>query len=270
LDLAAAVARLGTEGIDIALVSPWVDLLGAGLNPDVSKSWARFFNESMLEATAGEPRLIPLAAIPAQSPKAGEEMEWARSAGFVGGSIGTTAVDSEFDDKAFEPMWEAANDLQFPLFMHPSFHGKDARLADGRTYGVANSVGRANDTTITLSRLVLAGVLHRYPKLAIVAAHGGGALPYLVGRLNKVRELNPDVLDPYVAYRRLYFDSVVLDRDTLRFLAATAGVSQVMLGSDYPFPNGDPFARKLITSAQFSPEEESAILGGNAERVFRL
>lgn len=269
MDRDAATARLDIDGIDVALTSPWVDLIGIDVEPEKSHSWTRFFNEAMLEATSDYPRLAPLAAVPVQSPRVAEEIEWAQSVGFIGGAIGTMAVGHDLDGERFNPLWDAADALSFPLFMHPSFHGDDPRLVDGRAYGVANSVGRANDTSIALARLILAGVVHRHPGLALIGAHGGGSLPYLMGRLDRVREINPEVPDPYTVYRHLYFDSIVMDADALRFLVATAGETQIMLGSDYPFPNGDPTATKRVSAALSGPTLD-LVLGGNARRVFRI
>jgi aminocarboxymuconate-semialdehyde decarboxylase len=113
-------------------------------------------------------------------------------------------------------------------------------------------------------------MLDKYPGLKLVLAHGGGSLPYLLGRLRRVHEIHPSVPDPTDGFAKVYFDSVVLDGPTLHFLVELAGASQVMLGSDYPFANGDPDPRTTVEHAQLGSETLRAVLGGNAKRVFQL
>ena len=76
--------------------------------------------------------------------------------------------------------------------------------------------------------------------MTLVIAHGGGALPYALGRFKRNKAIHPDYADPEDSFRRLYFDTVLFEPLALRFLCDVAGADKVMLGSDYPFGIGDP------------------------------
>lgn len=117
---------------------------------------------------------------------------------------------------------------------------------------------------------LLAGVPLNHPGLQLIVAHGGGAVPYLIGRIGNVHTLNPEYADPYDGFSHLHFDSVIFDRETLEYLIAKAGPRHVLLGSDYPFANGDPQPTKIVTDARVDEEARGLVLGGNASRIFGL
>lgn len=269
LDVEAAVARLDEQGVHLALVSIWPDLLGSTLPPEEAVVWTRCVNEALLEVSSAQECFRPLAAFPVQAPDPGQEMERIRDMGFAGIEIGTRADGQELDSPSLQGFWEAADQMAMPLFIHPMYMGGDPRLADGLRYGLANSIGRMNDTTVAVARLLLAGIPQRHPRATIVVAHGGGTIPFLVGRLRNVHEIHPDEThDPVEGFRRLCFDSLVFEPETLRYLLTMAGPEKVLLGSDYPFPNGDSKVRRLIESTLADEDELREVLGGNAERIF--
>jgi len=122
---------------------------------------------------------------------------------------------------------------------------------------------------VTLARLLYAGVPARYPGAKLVVAHGGGALPYVLGRLVRNHLIDPGgTADPVESFARLHFDSVVFDPAVLEFLVAKAGPDRVMLGSDYPFPIGDLAPRSVVERAALPDAHRGQILGGNAARLF--
>ena len=108
-------------------------------------------------------------------------------------------------------------------------------------YGVelqVNAVGRLTDTTIAVARLFFSGHLTRFPGVTLVVSHGGGALPYALGRLRRNRAIHPDgCADPLDGFRRLYFDTVLFEPQALRFLCDVAGSDKVVLGSDSHTPH---------------------------------
>jgi aminocarboxymuconate-semialdehyde decarboxylase len=151
------------------------------------------------------------------------------------------------------------------VYLHPGFAGSP-RYAD---FGLLNGLARIEDGTVTLARLLYAGLPARYPRARIVAAHGGGALPYVLGRLARNHAINPgSTADPLESFARLYFDSVVFDPAVLAFLVAKAGPDRVLLGSDYPFPIGDLEPRQVVERAALPDADRAAILGGNAALLF--
>jgi aminocarboxymuconate-semialdehyde decarboxylase len=133
-----------------------------------------------------------------------------------------------------------------------------------------NGVGRLTDSTIAVSRLLFSGHLTRYPGVNLVVSHGGGALPFALGRIRRNHENHPEYADPLTEFRRLYFDTVLFDPLALRFLCDVAGAEKVMLGSDHPFPIGDPNPTRVVEQTTLTPEERKAILGTTAARLFHI
>jgi aminocarboxymuconate-semialdehyde decarboxylase len=121
--------------------------------------------------------------------------------------------------------------------------------------------------------MVLSGVFDRHPKLKVVLAHGGGALPAIRGRLRHGHGFQPVAGSrlregPYNAIRKFHFDTVVHDPELLTSLVEFAGAEHVLLGSDYPFDMADPHPVETVRRAKLGPDAEAAVLGGNAARLF--
>ena len=270
LDIESAVTRMDEQGIDLAIISMWPDLLGSLLPPAESVAWAACINDSLMEVVDGQDRLRALACVPLQSDQPAAEVERAKTLGFIGIEIGTRVLEHELDSEHLDQFWHACAELAMPVFIHPLFYGGDPRLADNKPYGLANGIGRVNDTTIAISRLLLAGVPLKFPGLQLIVAHGGGAVPYLIGRIGNMQTLNPEYADPYDGFSHLHFDSVIFDPDTLEYLIAKAGPTHVLLGSDYPFANGDPRPTKIVNDARVDNEARGLVFGGNANRIFGL
>jgi aminocarboxymuconate-semialdehyde decarboxylase len=102
-------------------------------------------------------------------------------------------------------------------------------------------------------------------RTAPLVAHGGAALPYVLGRLTRNHLLHEEsTADPAESFARLYFDSALFDTAALEFLVGKVGATRVLLGSDYPFPIGDLAPRKVVETADLKVEERAQILGGSA------
>jgi len=247
----------------------WADVFGYTLPADEAATWCRLINEATLAELNGVKRVLPLATVPIQSGRhAVQELEAAHAMGFRGLTIGTFAPGMELDHADLDGLWATAAQLKMPIFVHPLYLYGEARLA---SYDLPNAIGRVNDTAIAMSRLLYSGALTRHPDVQMIVAHGGGGVPYALGRLTRNFELNPDAwADPRAGFRQLYFDSVVYDPAPLRYLVELAGADRVMLGSDYPFPILDPAPLEVVRKAGLSEEATDAILSGNACRVFRL
>ena len=229
--------------------------------------WAVALTEAIAGLAAADGRLIPLGTVPLQDPvRAAAALHERPVARLPGVMIGTRAGGRELDDPAFTPFWEAADAAGAVVYLHPGSAGASPRYAD---FGLVNGLARLEDSTVTLARLLYAGVPARYPGAKLVVAHGGGALPYVLGRLIRNHLIDPGgTADPVESFARLYFDSVVFDPGALEFLVAKAGPDRVMLGSDYPFPIGDLTPRAVVERAALPQEHRDQILGGNAARLF--
>jgi aminocarboxymuconate-semialdehyde decarboxylase len=268
-DTQRAMGWLDQAGIDRHIVSIWSDLFGYSLSPEEGAAWSRLVNEETMRAISGLDRIAVLATVPIQSGRhAVQELQAAKELGCCGVTVGTGAPGRELDDKDLEVFWEAAGALRMPVFIHPLYLYGERRL---ESYGLANAVGRLNDTTVAVSRLLFAGVPVRHPDLAVIVAHGGGGVPYALGRLKRNHALAAkDLADPVAGFQRLHFDTVVFEPAALRYLLTVAGADHIMLGSDYPFPIQDPQPLRIVREAAPDDAAAEAILGGNARRVFAL
>lgn len=262
---------LAGAGIDLQLPGGWLDAFGYALPEEEGADWARFLNEGLLTECRDLDGVLPLATVPLQSgAHAARVLREAVKSGMPGAMIGTQNHGNQgsLDDADLDPFWEAAAELQVPVIVHPMFGSSDRRLDDMQ---MMNAVGRVCDVSIAISRLLFKGYLTRFEGLVIVASTGGGALPYMLGRLERNHRAFPDqVADPVEQFHRLYFDSVVFQPGILRFLAGMIGTDRIMLGSDYPFPIGDPDPRAVIEAAGFEESDVQGMLTDNARRLFGI
>lgn len=263
-DLHAAV------GVDVQVVSPapseyhyWADEARAA---DIVAAT----NEGVAALCARHPdRLVGLGSVALQHPALGADQlcHAVGELGLAGAVIGTQAGGADFSAARYAPLWAAAEELGAVLFVHPWGCTLGERLA--RSY-LMNIVGNPIETTVALAHLIFGGVLDRHPGLRVVAAHGGGYLPFSPARADHawrvVREDSHTSAEPPSAYlRRLWFDSVVHDPRLLGHLIDNVGADRVVLGTDYPFDMGqdDPVGA-LAEVAALSAEDRAAIAGGNA------
>lgn len=263
------------EKLDLQVVGGWLDAFGYELPPVEGEAWARFTNELLLEACAAEERLFPLATVPLQDgERAARVLQDAVAEGARGVMIGTQPEGVGFgaaaglDDPGLAPFWAAASELETAVFIHPEYDTLDKRVT---AYDMVNAVARINDLTTGVARIVYGGVLSKNPGAKVIVATGGAALPYALGRMMRHHSLHPDdMADPVEEFRRLYFDTIVFEPETLDFLTSKVGADKIMLGSDWPFPIGDFEPRKVVEAANLSDADRQAVLGGNAARVFGL
>ena len=260
------------QGVDVQLLSGWVELFGYDLSAEDGARFARMQNEAMAEVVALHPeRFVGMASVPLQDGAlAAKALREAHGAGFKGAMSGTQpkGKGGVLDDSSLRPFWEAADALGALVFIHPVFESGDDRVHD---YGMANAVGRITDTLIAVSRLIYAGHVTRYRNARIVAGIGGAALPYVVGRLRRNYTLDKAKLaDPDAALAAMYYDTIVQDTRALRFLADVVGADRIMMGSDMPFPIGDLAPLRIVEDTPFSAGERASIDGGLAARLLGL
>jgi aminocarboxymuconate-semialdehyde decarboxylase len=237
-------------------------------------------NEKMAELCAAHPdRFAGFASLTLQDPQlAVQELETAmRKQGLKGAAIGGSVADKEFSDPAFHPVWQKAEELGAVLFIHPQGVPELTKRFAGNGW-LGNTIGNPLDTTIALSQLIFQGTLDRFPGLKIIAAHGGGFLPSYADRSDHACMVGPAGCDPNIKLKKkpteylkqLYFDSLIFSPEALRHLAAQVGTSQIMLGSDHPYPWQDRPVDHIMATTSLNDDEKIAILGGNAARVFNL
>jgi aminocarboxymuconate-semialdehyde decarboxylase len=266
---------LRAQRIDTAVFGPLMDVVGYSLPVAQGAAWSRLQNEALAAtlAEAGGPHR-GLATVPLQDPTvAAAELRVAvKELGLRGAMIDPNALGRSLGDRAFDPFWTAAADLGAPIVFHPFLLEAVERF--GRHY-LHNLVGYPFETTLAAGSLILGGTLDRIPALTVVLVHGGGFLPYHIGRFDRAwlsrPEIRQDSGSPPSGYlRRFYYDTLVQLPDALAYLVKVAGHDRVLLGSDHPFWLGDPEPLRIVEKVGLSADARAAILGDNAARIFGL
>jgi len=261
------------QGLTRQVVSPWLDAQPTGaMRAGAARDWARRLNAAL----AGQEREYGnqvLATVPVTEHAPADLRRAVEDEGMAGLILSTNPPGAEdLGDPALEGLWEAAAGLGAPVVLHPPTDGPARALPGSAEFG--NTYCRLVDTTLSVTKLLLSGVLDRYPRLRLVVVHGGGFLPYQSMRLDGGHRA--DALSGYQIardkpsdyLRDLFFDAVALRPESVRFLADTAGADRVLLGSDYPFPLGDATPAATVRSAGLDGAATAAVLGGNAGLLF--
>jgi aminocarboxymuconate-semialdehyde decarboxylase len=143
-------------------------------------------------------------------------------------------------------------------------------------FGLNAVCGNPADSTLSLGYMLYSGLFDRFPNLKICALHGGGFLPYHLGRFDmefatgqKVRPAQAKNR-PRAYLKNLYFDTLVYDVDTLEYLKSKVGADRLVIGTDYPYDLGDWMAVERVQALNCSDAEKEAILTGNAKRLLKL
>jgi aminocarboxymuconate-semialdehyde decarboxylase len=253
---------------------------------------SRRLNDHIAEVVRANPtRFTGLATIPLQDPDlAARELErCVRDLGLRGAQIGTHVdanqhfgrIDTlNLDNAALQPVWSAAEQLDAAIFVHPwDMLGKE-RMPK---YWLPWLVGMPAETSLAICSMIFGGVFARFPKLRVAFAHGGGAFPFTIGRIEHAFHVRPDLVaidneaNPrsYLAHgdtpARFYVDSLVHHPDALRLLIKLFGPERVALGSDYPFPLGESHPGALLESFEdLSVKATSQLLSGTARNFLNL
>jgi aminocarboxymuconate-semialdehyde decarboxylase len=187
------------------------------------------------------------------------------------------------DDAEARGFFELVTRLDIPVMLHPPPVGfGEERM---RQFRLASSVGRPFDNCLALARLILYGVLDRFPTLKLVASHLGGGICEMLGRLDYNYELQAEgfytrdedrepmlISRPPSEYlKRVYFDSVSYHLPALRCALDTVGVDHMLFGTDAPpLTPLKQRGRDLIDGLGLDPGDKAKVLGGNAMRLLKL
>jgi aminocarboxymuconate-semialdehyde decarboxylase len=215
-------------------------------------------------------RFVGLGTLPMQDAAlATAELErCVRHLGLAGAQIGSHVNEWNLSDPALFDVFAAAAELGAAVFVHPWDMMGEARM---RKYWLPWLVGMPAEVSLAICSILFGGVLERLPALRIAFAHGGGAFPCTFGRIAHGFEVRPDLvavdnaIHPRHYLGRFWVDSLVHDGEALKGLVRLFGDTNVMLGSDYPFPLGESSPGALIRSLGELPvKTRSALLGDNA------
>lgn len=251
-DLARILEEQDRAGVDVVVLCPWVNLCGV----EVERQ-----NEA-LAGLAGE-RVRVLGTV---DPERAEQLvELMRDGRFGGVEVPASVGGAYLGDERFRDFWAAAEETGALVFVHPTTRGFSVPALE--EHYLWNTVGNPLETTVAAAHMLGAGVLDEHPRLRVLLAHGGGALPALRGRLAHEQSIHPPGRDVGAALRRFHVDTVVHDAEVLRDLVGLFGPERVLLGSDYPFDMGTERPAEIVRGLGLPPEAEAAILGGNALRL---
>ncbi|HEX7835313.1 MAG TPA: amidohydrolase family protein [Pseudolysinimonas sp.] len=270
-DVTVRLAAMDAQGVERQWISASPNHFYPWAEEQLAVWTAQEANRLIAEHVALAPeRLTGLGLVPLQHPERIVECvdDAILGRGLAGIEISSFAGDVELSDPRLEPFWSRVEELGAVVFLHPFGCSLDERL--DRFY-LSNTVGQPTENAVALSHLIFGGVLDRHPGLKLVAAHGGGYLPFAIGRSDHAWRVRPEAhgcaQEPSSYLRRIWFDTVVHDPRALRTLVEVAGESQVLLGSDFPFDMGldDPVA--FVRGAGLSDATVDSILEANAEAL---
>ena len=274
-DLAARLRAMDELGIDVAVLSVapplflyWLDDAAA------AAECARLTNDALAAfAAASGGRIAPVATLPMQDPDAatGELRRAVTELGMKGAQIGPRVEQIGLDDPRVRPVLATAAELGVPLILHPYHVGKRAGMED---YYLSNLVGNPLESTLGAARLILGGVLDELPGLRPVLLHGGGYLPYQIGRLDHGHRVRPEArccrAEPSSYLRRFWYDTLTHAGQPLRFLVELVGADRVVYGTDFPFDmGGGPLADQL-TGVDLDDAARGRVAGRNAVELFGI
>jgi aminocarboxymuconate-semialdehyde decarboxylase len=270
-DMEKQVERMQRDGVErtiLSLATPFIDYhLDAGLAVEA----AAIFNDGLAAAIAPDrSRFGGWALLPMQDPEAAaqELRRCVRDHGYVGGHIASNVRGIYLNDSRFTPIFQAAVDLGVPLFVHPADPlGKDRT----RDYELTVVAGYLFDSTINILKMICSGFLDRWPTLKLVCSHGGSFSPALRARMQREVDTNPQLqrvlTKPVGEYlRQLYVDSICFEPAMLRYVTEVIPLEHIVLGSDAPFPLGEPNPVTFVRNA-LPADQAERILTSNFERL---
>jgi aminocarboxymuconate-semialdehyde decarboxylase len=269
----AKLAELDTNGIDGAIMSVTPPLFYYELDAEPMGQLCAATNAGLAEMAAEAPdRLWWMAHLPMQAPEAAIEMlEREKANGCVGVEIGSSIGGARLDEPQFEPFWSGVARLGMPVMIHPdvSFDSISALMP----FYFGNVIGLPLETTVTIERIIAAGVLDRNPDARIVLVHAGGYFPYQAGRVRHAGTVRPELADspadPFDYIGKVLFDPITHDRQALEYLVSRVGVENVVLGTDLPFDMALINAPAAVRDA-VGDDQAKTINESNPARVYGL
>jgi aminocarboxymuconate-semialdehyde decarboxylase len=266
-----AMDRTRVDVQALSLTAPMVYWASEGFGAALSQC----FNDAASAAHLVHPdRFVGLAMLPMQAPqRALKELDRAsKLPGMRGVYLATNVNAIELDDQRFWDVYAKAEELGWPVFLHPV---DTIGLERTQHYYLRNLLGNPYDTGVAAASLIFGGVLDRFPKLEISLPHAGGAFPGLIGRLDHGTKVRPELKHmkrlPSEYLRRFTYDTIGHDDRINMNLVRLVGADRVMLGSDYCFDMGYTEPVKVVERLnELSSGERDQILGATAARLLRL
>lgn len=267
---------MDAQGIDVEALS--INQFRYELDRDTARKVIQLQSEKLAELCAThQDRFVGLVTVALQHPDlAVEQLEFGmKRLGLRGAAIGASVNGEELASERFDPFWAKCQEWGAPIFMHPSGVQELDKRLQGAGF-LTNVIGNPLETTIALSKLMFEGTLDRFPRLKLCAAHGGGYLPSYADRSDYGYLTRPEQRTktikklPTEYLKELYYDSLVFTGEALRHLVAVVGASQIVLGTDHPFPWTTTAVDHVLGTPGLSDADKIAILGGNAATLLNI
>jgi aminocarboxymuconate-semialdehyde decarboxylase len=226
------------DGTDMQVLSPMPELLSHWLPPDDAEFLADVMNDEIAGMIEQAPRnFAGIGMVCAQDvPRAVRQLQKVKSLGFAGIEIGTHINGTPLGSDALFPLYEAAEALDLGIFVHPLHPAGMERIGAGPEF--AATAVFPLETALASVSLLAAGITERYPRLRILLSHGGGALSWILPRMDYGWSLGLKgqmTQPPSKIARQFWYDTILYDPAALSFLANAVGIDHIVVGSDYPF-----------------------------------
>ncbi|HPG12278.1 MAG TPA: amidohydrolase family protein, partial [Chitinophagaceae bacterium] len=270
------ITEMDDTGVTIQVLSTIPVLFNYWAKPADGLETSRFFNDHIAETVSKNPeRFIGIGTVPMQDVDlAVKEMErCVTELKMPGLEIGSNINGKNLSEKEFFPLYEEAEKLGCALFIHPWEMMGETQM---EKYWLPWLVGMPAETSRAICSMIFGGVLEKFPNLRIAFAHGGGAFPYTLGRIEHGYKVRPDLtavdnpINPKNYIGKFWVDSLVHDKASFRYLLDMFGENKICMGSDYPFPLGEHKPGKMIEKMDLGKKLTQKLMYKNAEKWLDL